>query len=260
MNVNKVKFYALFFFSFFIFENLFAAEEEIKFETDIWCPYTCDEKLDGSKGFVIDAALKIFAEHHIKFSSSVAPWARVLIRTEKGEIDAMGAAYKEGREEKYLFPEEDFGKSTNSFFVLKGNKWKYKTPESLKDIILGITIGYVYGGAIDTLNKFAKKVSATGGDNGFERNLDKVNKKEIDAVIEESIVGEYTLKKSKLNDKISEAGTIGKKAGVYIAFTKAKPTSLRYAKILSDGLKKMKKNGEYQKILKKYGLNPAKFN
>ena len=126
------------------------------------------------------------------------------------------------------------------------------------DLVIGITLGYVYGGEIKNINKFAKKVSPAGGENGFERNLDRLSKREIDSVIEENIVGLYTIEKLKLNDKIVEAGSIGKKTGIYIAFTKAKPSSAKYAKILSEGLIKMRKNGEYQKILKNYGLKPTK--
>lgn len=252
MSSKSVSMLFLLYISFF-YANL-ARGEEIQFETDIWCPYTCDEKTIGMKGYVVDVAEEIFKENNIKFVTTVAPWARTLVKTEKGEIDAMGAAYKEGREDKYLFPKQDFGKSINSFFVSKLSKWFYKTPESLKDIILGSTLGYVYAGNIDLLRKNVKKLVETGGETAFQKNLDKLVKNELDAVIEERTVANYTIKMLELGSKLKEAGSIGNKTGIYIAFTKNKPTSAKYIKILEDGIVKFRKNGKFDKIVQKYGI------
>lgn len=241
-----------------IYENYLFSEEVIQFETDIWCPYTCDEKIFGMKGYVIDIAEEIFKENNIKFISTVGPWARILVRTEKGEIDALGAAYKEGREDKFLFPKEDFGKSVNGFFVNKNSNWFYKTPESLKEIILGSNLGYVYAGNIDLLRKNVKKLVETGGETAFQKNLEKLVHNELDSVIEETTVAKYTIKMLELGNKIKEAGTIGNKTGIYIAFTKNKPTSKKYVKMLEEGIVKYKKNGKFEQIVKRYGLKMEK--
>jgi polar amino acid transport system substrate-binding protein len=226
----------------------------IKFETDIWCPYTCDVKTTQLKGYIIDMAEEIFAKHNITFTSSVVPWARAIKRAEKGEVDAVGAAYKEGREGYLVFPKEEFAMSINKFYVLKENDWVYKTPESLSNITLGIVLGYVYAGGIGILNNKSKKTMPSGGENAFERNLDKLIRKEINATIEESYVAQFTIKQLKLQNKIKEAGSFGVKKGVYIGFSKVLPDSERYAQILSDGIKQLKKSGRFEKILKKYDL------
>ena len=59
-----------------IYRNFSFAEEVIQFETDIWCPYTCDEKVIGLKGYIVDIAEEIFKDNKIKFISTIAPWAR----------------------------------------------------------------------------------------------------------------------------------------------------------------------------------------
>ena len=249
-----LSFSIIFILSFISLNTYPATEKELHFESDIWCPYTCDEKITHKKGYVIDIAEEIFAKNNIKFTYKIIPWARVLLRSEKGEIDAMGAAYKEGREDKYIFPTEDFGKSINKFYVMKNNHWIYHAPESLKTITLGTIIGYVYGGEILTIQKYSKKVMATGGENPFERNIERLKRGEIDATIDESNVATYTLRQMKLIDKIKEAGNIGKKTGIYIGFPKVLPNSEKYAKMLSNGIIEMKKTGRFQKILKNYNL------
>ncbi|WP_338634936.1 substrate-binding periplasmic protein [Spirobacillus cienkowskii] len=250
-----------FLISIAIILNLTAHSDDkktIKFETDIWCPYTCDEKTTQLKGYVIDMAEEIFAKHNIKFTHSLIPWARAIKRAEKGEVDAVGAAYKEGREGYLVFPKEEFAMSINKFYVLKENNWMYKNPESLNNTILGIVLGYVYGGGVGILNQNSKKIMPSGGENAFERNLDKLIRKEINATIEESYVAQYTIKQLKLQDKVKEAGSFGVKKGIYIGFSKALPDSERYAQMLSDGIKELKKNGRFEKILKKYNLKVEK--
>lgn len=119
---------------------------------------------------------------------------------------------------------------------------------------MGVVIGYVYGGEIDTLRKHSKAIIQVGGESALERNLERLKRKEIDAIIEDEYVAKYRIQQMGLGNKIKEAGTIGKTAGVYIGFPKILPNSEKYAKILSDGITKMKKTGRYQKILKNYSL------
>ena len=101
-----------------------------------------------------------------------------------------------------MFPKQDFGKSVNKFYVLKNSKWQYKNADSLKEITLGTILGYVYAGEIKFLTKNSKKVTPTGGENGFERNYEKLLRNEIDATIEESTVAAFTMKQLKINEKV----------------------------------------------------------
>jgi polar amino acid transport system substrate-binding protein len=250
----RIKLAIILIFSFVSLKSSPTEKKELHFESDIWCPYTCDEKISNKRGYIIDMAEEIFAKHNIKFTYSIIPWARVLLRSEKGQIDAMGAAYKEGREDRYIFPTEDFGKSINKFYVVKSSNWFYRTPESLKDITLGTILGFIYAGEISTLHKYAKKIIPTGGESPIEKNIVKLIRREIDATIEESTVENYILKQMKMNKKIREAGNFGKKTGLYIGFPRVLPNSKQYAQILSDGIIQLKKTGRFQKILKNYDL------
>lgn len=230
------------------------SSKELHFAGDIWCPYMCNEATSKQQGYVLDMANEIFAKHNISIKFSIIPWARTLLKAEKGEIDGIVAAYKEGREDKYFFPSEDFGKSITKFYVIKDNHWFYHSADSLKSVRIGTILGYVYGGEIDLIHKYAKKVIPTGGENGAEKNIRKLQNGEIDVTIEDDNVTNYVLKKIEMTDIIKEAGSIGKKSGVYIGFPKILPESEKYAKILSDGLAQMKKTGRFQQILKNYNI------
>jgi len=66
------------------------------------------------------------------------------------------------------------------------------------------------------------------------------------------------LKKNDLFDDAGDDLTSVEASYVYIAFSPFFKQSKTYAKILSDGIIKYRKNGKLQKILNKYGLKDWK--
>ncbi|KAB8033359.1 substrate-binding periplasmic protein [Fluviispira multicolorata] len=244
----------LFIVIFFLTMNTYASEKVVlHIEGDEWCPYMCDENAIKQKGLFRDITESIFNSQNYEVKFEFMPWARTLKRGEKGEIDAILAAFKEGRE-KFIFHKIELIQSLQSFVVLKETNWKFKNFNSLKDIHLGLILGYIYGGNIDQIKNNAKKISEIGGENGLEKNLMKLKNKEIDAVLDENHVLQYYIKKLDLSTSMKFTGNIGKRAGLYIGFPKVLPNSQKLADTVDKGLTKMKKSGEYQKILKKYGL------
>ncbi|WP_186644812.1 substrate-binding periplasmic protein [Fluviispira vulneris] len=245
----------LFFLINLIFINkVFSQEKKVlNFESDDWCPYTCDEKSEIGKGIFVEIAEQIFKNQNYNVHFELMPWARVLKRGEKGEIDGIVGAYKEGREQ-FIFPKEPFIQSINSFLVKNNSTWKYKDFESLKNIHLGLILGYIYGGNLANIKKYAKKISESGGENAIQKNLVRLNINEIDANLDEHNVLVYHLNKMEFNKSMKFVGDLGKKSGLYLGFPKEKPNSQKLADIFDKGIINLKKTGEYKKILNKYGI------
>ena len=63
------------------------------------------------------------------------------------------------------------------------------------------------------------------------------------------------LKDNPLTDMIKEAGPIAEKAKIYTALSPALKISESLKIIIDEGLKRMRKNGELEKICHKYGFN-----
>ena len=79
-------------------------------------------------------------------------------------------------------------------------------------------------------------------------------KDRIDALLDDRVVLQYTLKRMKQTELFTEAGMPEDANPVYIAFSPAKPESKKYAEILVKGIEELRKSGELDKIMDKYGM------
>jgi polar amino acid transport system substrate-binding protein len=144
-----------------------------------------------------------------------------------------------------------------TFFVKKGNPWRYKDIDSLTKIKLGVISGYAYEEAVDKYleNSTDKNaVQAIKNANALELNIKKLAAGRIDATIEDASVFAMKAAALGMSGQFEEAGTVGSPDNITIAFTPKKESSKKYAEILSKGLKEMRASGELKKLLDKYGL------
>ncbi len=149
------------------------------------------------------------------------------------------------------------GAYSNHFVIRKGDSWRFTSIKSLQGIRLGCTQDYNYGESLNTYiaeNRGSDTTQSIAGNNVVERNLKKLLIHRIDAYVEDWNVIRYTAKKMGIIDKIDHGGRQGTPIDLYIAFSPVNPNSLMYAKLLSDGLMKMRKSGELAKILEKYSV------
>lgn len=79
-----------------------------------------------------------------------------------------------------------------------------------------------------------------------------ISKGRISATLEDRFVMQYELSKIRKSFDLKEAGCQSKTDMVHIAFSKKNNSSQDYAKILSEGIDRMKQNGEYRRILDSY--------
>ncbi len=239
----------------FLASNSLVFADTITIVADEWCPYGCAPDAEKN-GYGIEIAKIVFdrAGHNVDYS--IVPWARAVKLTRDGKYNAVIGAFIEDAPD-FVFPENEFGVSQVTFFVKKGNSWKYTGVESLKNIKVGIILDYSYGEELDKyFNSVAKdksKVDILAGNTPLLANIKKLVGGRIDATIEDMNVFNHTAKKMGMLDKVSMAGYSGKEK-LYIAFSPANPKSKQYAEILSNGIDKMRNSGELKTILKKYGL------
>jgi polar amino acid transport system substrate-binding protein len=231
--------------------------EVITLRADVWEPYN-GEPDSAKPGYMIEVAKAIFTKAGltVDYQCKGWTWERSIEEASKGRIDAIvGAAMDDAHD--FIFPEETFINQQMTFFVKKGNTWRYKGINSIQNIKLGVISGYAYEDGIDAyIEKNIDKgnIQAIKNANALELNIKKLDAGRIDATIEDASV--FTMKAASLgmNGKFEEAGVVGAPDNITIAFSPAKESSKKYAEILSKGLKEMRASGELKKILEKYGL------
>ena len=223
--------------------------------SDYWIPYNGDPKAE-KPGYGIEILVKIFEDAGHTVVYKILPWNRAILTTRNGDYNAIIGAIIDDAPD-FVYPEEEFGISDDCYFVTNESTWEYKGVESFNGLEVGLIKDYSYGTEID---KYFKDNPARGqyvyGDDPLEQNIDKLITGRINVLIEDANVLLAKANKMGVADKIKEAKSIKSTddSRIFVAFSPSNPKSKEYAKIYTEGIKKLKASGELDKILKKYGL------
>jgi polar amino acid transport system substrate-binding protein len=236
-----------------------SAAETLTLKADFWMPFNGDGKEES--GYMLDIAKSIFEPKGYKIEFAMTPWDKSIAEVRNGKGNAIVAASQSDAPD-FVYPAEEEGTSVQLFCVKNGSPWRYSGIASLKTIKLGVIKDYAYFQELDDYIKTSPAGLVFGtGDTPLQSNLTKLVQGEIGAVVDDKSVLKYTISKMNLQGKVAITAASGdavKPAKLFIAFSPKNPKSQEYAKILSDGVIAMRKSGELQKILAKYGLTDWK--
>jgi polar amino acid transport system substrate-binding protein len=227
----------------------------ISIVADEWCPYNCTPGSD-QPGYMIEIAQKVLGEAGHAIDYRTMPWSRAIEEARRGKFDAIvGAA--QGDAPDFVFPSVKLGVSSNVLMVKTGSPWRYTDMGSLATVSLGTIRDYSYGDELDAYigehEKDPKRVQIASGDNALETNFKKLDAGRIDVLVEDRNVVEYHLAGSGQAAGFSAAGDLGED-DLYIAFSPATPGAAEYAKLIAEGVRRLRASGELAAILARYGL------
>jgi polar amino acid transport system substrate-binding protein len=233
--------------------------KSISLRADIWCPYNCDPQSDRP-GFFIEIARQVFKKHGYEIDYETTNWQRAKEEGEKGLIDGIVGAYKEDAPD-FIFPQEPLGYSENLLYVLQNSDWKFTGVESLPGKTIGVIKGYTYDPLIDKLVSAGNPhFLIVGGEDALDRLIKMAQTNRIDGLYEDRNVFSSKLKSLHIpENSFKSAGQFKKKRSeCYIAFSPKRKSAFLYAKILTEGMRELRKNGELAQILQKYGIKDFK--
>ena len=228
----------------------------------------------GLNGFIQDIFRTIFQKNGYKTKFVIVPWLRALntFNEKMPYINGMiGMKAHSIKKEIAIFPEEEIARYTHRFYALKDSplvkSWKYQGVESLKDITIGCVMGWNY--CDNDITEYLKKgntpyIQALTGTAPAERNFKKLLARRIDLWIANINNTEYLLsKKRKAGNKEAEMVIgfldlpITTEVNVYPVFYRNEEGE-RFSKIFTQGIRELRKTGELDTILVKYGLTDWK--
>lgn len=231
-------------------------ERTISLRADYWFPFN-GRPDDKQPGFVVELAREIFREAGYSINYDILPWSRAISSVRAAKFDALVGAFKSDVPD-FIFPDNEQGLSKTIFMVKKDSKWRYDGLSSLAQIRLGAVQDYGYGTALDNYiqsNKYnANLVDLISGQEVIKRNLNRLKMGRIDAIIDVEAVLKHTIKAEGWSEYFIKAG-IASEDKVYIAFSPNNPKSKMYAKILSEGMLKLRHSGRYKTILEQYEID-----
>lgn len=240
-----------------------AHAETVVLAADEWCPYNCAPDSD-KPGFMVEIAREALGRHGITVEYVAVPWTRAIEDTRNNKYTGIIGAYY-GDAPDFIYPEVPQGRSDMTFYVKKDSPWNFTAESDLDNVSLGTVADYSYSVALDSYiekhSTDSKRIQIISGDNAMEANIQKVLHGRIGAFIEDKQVMDYNLSAPEMQpmrDGIREAGLLPSPDDgngiVFVAFSPNNPNAQKYAQILSDETKAMRKSGKLKEILDHYGV------
>ena len=205
---------------------------------------------------ILNSALAVSGcKAHIKSLDAIS-WKRNLALLGIGNLDiVMLASWSEERD-KYAYFSDPYRSSYLAVFIrskdLDSEKFKINAIDDLTkyNFTLGIGRGFVYGEKVDKLIKKLKdKVKVS---NKVEKNRRLLKSKLIDGYISYIPTEPLVLKEGGLEDKVKILpNSIVKTGDIHFMLSK-QSTSKELLQAINQGLKEIKSNGTYDRIIKKY--------
>ncbi len=224
-----------------------------------WPPHQFTDERGNLKGLNIELMTAILEKANFKAEFIEVPWIRGLEWLKYGKIDIVMGGVKTNERERYAYFSDTYLKMEyNAFFIKKVDREKYKSIESLKDIIgidfrLGVLRGGIFSKEYEQLIKRADFKKHIEEVNSSFQNIEKLMLNRIDGFISDELFGIAAIKKGGYTSKISILFYLNseKEASAHLMFSKESMTKIQVDRI-NNALKEMKVDGSYEKILKTY--------
>ena len=222
-----------------------------------FCPYQCDpKKEDGKIGFMSELAEVIFKKEGHTVHFTTLPFRKSVKQTEEGVYDAVVCNI--GHSKELLFSTQRTGVLQQTFFIKKGNPWKYKGIESLESAVIASVIGYDLSAFSPEYEAYLQKKRETnavqyiGGENFILRNAKKIQAGRVTTYNEDAGLFNYVTMKAGIQDEFTTAGMLGENS-LYMGFSPKNSNSAQYVEIFDRGIKALRESGELKSILAPYG-------
>jgi polar amino acid transport system substrate-binding protein len=207
---------------------------------------------DGNpKGSAVDMVKRIMSSLGYEVQIKVYPWPKALGMVRAGDADAIFTAYKTPERVTFLdYSEEVFFPQIVGFYVKKGSPITFNGDlNTLRAKHIGVVSTISYGPKFDQMRTQLQVERVER----IEQNFQKLLSDRIDLLISNVHVADWELQKLQLSEEIVRLPHEVERVSSYIAFSKRQNlTTLRDQ--FDQELRKLKANGEYDKVIEKYGI------
>lgn len=252
---------------FLLLFSHYVLSDEFQFVDSTFCPFICDPNVAGKEGFVIDILRDALATKGHTINFIIVPYKRALSMVRSGEAHALPDIYKEDA------PDLIIGKSiirvgNNQFFVRDDSNWAYTAKDSWRDISIGVVDGYTFAHQrfdaylAEQKRLQRSKVVFISGENTYQRLLELLITKKIDAIVDDNAFIQYELHRFSTENNlvnlppVISAGILSKKGQHVVAFS---PKHIEIAELLMEIIDPfvmdLYKTGKIEKYLSPYGID-----
>lgn len=244
------------FFLFLILTTFSHAHAEtILLKSDKWCPFTCNPSntKDKKYGYIVEVAKIIFERKGYNVVFQIDNWTNSIESVRFGLATGIAATTKPDAPD-FIYPAKSMGSNKECFYVKAKDPWEFISISDLKNRKIGTVESYAYSAPLlSYFREFPEQLTKSHGENPLMQNIDNLTAGKINTIVENPFVFNYFTENKKIRDQFEEAGcTEGDP--LYIGFSPKNPRSKEFAKIISDGIEELRKDGTLGKIIEKYSL------
>jgi polar amino acid transport system substrate-binding protein len=223
---------------------------------DPWCPHNC--AVDApQEGYMVDIAREALAMSGYTLKYHNISWARALRMARQGKVHGVVGAFRTDAPD-FVFPEVAQGRASIGLYTRPDSNWRYDGIASLDTQTLLAINGYSYTAELDAYiddnRENRERIWILSGPAPLERALSLLEQQRGDLFAEDDYVMAWAIRNNPEIDRPRRAGQVGETLS-YVAFSPALDNSAELARVLSDGTRKLIKNGRMAAILNSYGLS-----
>lgn len=207
-------------------------------------------KKHSESGIIIKMIKDIYAAHNIDVVIEWDTVKNVLDKLEKNKADfSLGHRKTLSREQKFIFSSAPLIRSSTLFFHLKSSSFSWTTINDLTKIKIGAIAGTISMGEQFLEAEKKQKIDVARFENQ-EQNFRNLFAGKIDVAVGTPIIINSILKNNFTEEQRNQIVTNQKPLSSYSFYTIfSKDTAPEIIDIYNTGMKKLKENGEYYRII-----------
>ncbi|WP_018690600.1 substrate-binding periplasmic protein [Algicola sagamiensis] len=216
---------------------------------DPWPPFI-DPKAENG-GIALEIVRAAFQQKGHEIEMKIVPWARALEGVKEGNYDILVATWYTEERDKFLEYSEHYLSNQIKFIKKKGDSFCYKDIPSLDGKIIGTVRGYGYGDKFLQAKNFKRSETVT-----LVQNIRKLISGRVDLTLEDEVVAKALIKAEDPSalEKIEFCPTPLSKNDLHVTSGYKNKLYKTIITSFNEGLKEIKSNGTFDKVMKKYGL------
>jgi polar amino acid transport system substrate-binding protein len=201
-------------------------------------------------GPVVEVSTEAFRRSGISVQVIFMPWARILKEGENAKCAILGIWRNAQRDQQYAYTqailEQELG-----YFARRSSNFKNSKPLQLETLVIGIERGSYLSPQLEG-KEYSFDIA-----NSLLLNLRKLAKGRIDLAYGNKAAGEYLINaEPDVNDPLIWLTPSLESKPIYLAFSNSYPEKERLILAYNQGLRSMKADGSFKKILLKAKLLP----
>lgn len=221
-----------------------------------WCPQHCASGKPG-RGFIVDVVDAALRLEKIPYSLEFRPWLRAMAETESGKFDGLLTPTVDSYPQ-FNYHQEAVGYQEYCLYSRLDTNWQYRSFNDLYGKRLAFLKDSGFGALDDFLVANRERINVyefpDSGDYA-QRLFSFLEKDRADVVIITSDVFQFETQQGTIPRQFRTVGCLGPEK-LSIGLTKADPTrSKLIGNALDRGLKTLRKTGQMQKLLARYGIS-----